>query len=425
MMPRLHLLIVATATALAVPWGGAAGQAVSAPEGLGLTRQVAIDSALARNPQLRVALEQAAEARARAVETAAFPDPTVSANLTPGNQTPGSSLGAGVDLPFPTKFLLLRRMGEADIRAADWDVAQLRGQIASQTAQAYDALLVALRHRTDLVQGDSLAREFLAKTEARFEVGSAPRLDVIKAHVDLAQAENTIFANERDITNARAALNRLLGRLLGAPLAPADTLAVPATLPPLDTLEVIAAALRPELRGLASQRSGAGAAASLAQAYWLPDVNVGVLRNAQQGSPTTYTTTVGFTVPLFLWNHQRGAVAEARHHVQELDASYADLVAQVDQDVRTSYATAATALEQAGFLRSELVPEAREAFAIALVSYGLGGSSALEVLDARRTLLDAESQYADALGAANDARADLERAVGTSLDALEEPAHDR
>jgi cobalt-zinc-cadmium efflux system outer membrane protein len=100
-----------------------------------------------------------------------------------------------------------------------------------------------------------------------------------------------------------------------------------------------------------------------------------------------------------------------------LSASYRDLEAQVDQDVRSTYAAAETALRQASFLRDQLLPEARRAYEIALVSYGLGGSSALDVLDARRTLLDAESQYADALGAANDARADLERAIGRPLEA--------
>ena len=49
------------------------------------------------------------------------------------------------------------------------------------------------------------------------------------------------------------------------------------------------------------------------------------------------------------------------------------------------------------------------------MSYGLGGSSALDVLDARRSLLDAETQYADALAAASSAQASLERAVGNPL----------
>ena len=60
-----------------------------------------------------------------------------------------------------------------------------------------------------------------------------------------------------------------------------------------------------------------------------------------------------------------------------------------------------------------------EAYRIASVSYGLGGASSLEVLDARRVLRDAESQYTDALAAASMARADLQRAVGAPLERFE------
>jgi len=393
-----------------------------APQPLVVTRRQAMDTALAHNPQLQAALEQVAQARARGVQNTAFPDPTLSGDITgeqsasqPSTNT-GSDIGVGLTVPFPTKFVFRHRESSADVRVSELNAVQLRQQIASQTAQAYDALLVAQRHRADLEQTDSLAQAFLRKTEARFNAGSAPKLDVIKAQVDLAQAENALLANAREVTNARAALNRLLGRPLGAGLSPTDTLAVPAPPPPLDTLEATAQALRPELGGLASQRAGAAAAAALAQEYWLPDLGLSVSKNRVEGSPPTYTTALAITVPIFFWNHQRGEVAEAHHHERELDASYADLQAQVDQDVRNAYATAVTALQQAVYLRDALVPEARRAFEIALVSYGLGGASALDVLDARRTLLDAESQYTDALGGANDARADLERAVGAPLD---------
>ena len=84
-------------------------------------------------------------------------------------------------------------------------------------------------------------------------------------------------------------------------------------------------------------------------------------------------------------------------------------------DVNTSYASATTALRQAVFLRDSLLPEAREAFQITFNSYGLGGASALDLLDSKSTLLGAESDYTDALGAVNDAAADLERAIGAPL----------
>ena len=415
-MPHRALRMLAvTVSSLAPSLIAAQGAADTAPV-FPITRRQAIDTALAHNPQVRVAVEQLAQVRARGVENTAFPDPMLSGSFVPGDASPGSTYSASLAVPFPTKFLWRRRQSAADVRTAEFTVLQVREQIASQTAQAYDAVLVALRHHQDLERGDSLSRDFLEKTRTRFAAGSVARLDVIKAQVDLAQVETSLLANARDVANARAALNRLLGRPLGAPVEAADTLAVPVPLPPLDTLEAMARRLRPELRGLASTRSSAAAATALAHQYWLPELDLGVAKNVQEGVPVSYTTTLGFSVPLFFWNHERGEVAEASHHEREVAAAYTDLEAQVDQDVRTSYATAATALAQVVYLRDALVPEARQAFDIALVSYGLGGSSALDVLDARRALLDAEGQYADALAVANDARADLERAVGAPLE---------
>jgi cobalt-zinc-cadmium efflux system outer membrane protein len=389
-----------------------------------LTRRQAVDAALAHNPQLAVARAQVDEARARVTEASAFPDPTVAADVVgqpslarPGANT-GHDLGVGLSIPFPTKLLLQHAVSGADVRNAEFAYLQLQQQTASQTAQAYDALLVSLRHHDDLVESRRLAQEFLDKTQARYSGGTVAGLDVIKARVDLAQADNALIANERDVANARAALNREMGRLLGADFEPADTLEVPPPLPELAALEDTAQALRPELRGLAAEQRGASAATTLAKSFWLPDLSLSFTQNSTQGSPATYTSAVGFSFPLFFWNHTRGEVSEASHREQELSASYRDLAAQVDQDVRTTYAAAATALRQALFIRDELLPEARRAYDIALTSYGLGGASALDVLDARSDLLDAENQYADALGAANDARADLERAIGRALDTI-------
>ncbi len=395
-----------------------------APGALALTRQQAIDSVLAHNPALEAARQQIAQARARKVQLTAFPDPQIAGDYAglakpfqPGTRT-GSDVSVGLTLPFPSKFLLLGRIGRAEVGSTEFAYVQLVQQMTSATAQTYDAILVALQHQSDLEEGKALAEDFLKKTEARFEGGTVPRLDVIKARVDVAQAANNLLANQRDLATARANLNRLLGRTVGGGIATTDTLSVPDSLPELSLLVGIALRDRPELQGLARVRSGAAAATSLAKEFWVPDLGVSVEKNVVSGAPNSYTTSIGFTLPLFFWNHIGGEVAESKHHEQELAATYRDLEAQVEQDVRATYATAATALAQAVYLRDELLPEATRAYQIALQSYGLGGSSSLEVLDARRTMLDAKSQYAEALGAANDARADLERAIGAPLDTV-------
>ena len=193
---------------------------------------------------------------------------------------------------------------------------------------------------------------------------------------------------------------------------------MPPPLPDSQTIEQTALQNRPELTQLESEQRGAHATTSLLRQFWIPDFTLGASHDyAQPGAPL-FSTGIALPVPLFFWQHTQGDIAESRYHEQELAASYRDLRAQVTQDVRSAYATASTSLRQVLFLRDQLVPAAREAFRVASVSYSLGGSSALEVLDARRTLLDAENQLADALASANIARADLERALGVPLSTL-------
>lgn len=393
------------------------------PETLHLSRRQAVDEALARNPGLAAARAQVEEARAAVVTAAAFADPTVLADvagqthaLNPASRT-GSDQGFGIIIPFPGKTKLRREVSTADLKAAEFNVTQLRQQVASQAAQAYDAILVALRHRDDLQQSKDLASDFVQKTQARFLGGTVARVDVVKAETDLAQAENDLISNDRAIATARASLNRILGRSGGAPLETTDTLEVPGAIAAVESLESVAEASRPEIASLAAQLKGAQTATKLAHEFWAPDINVSLTRNAQEGVPTTFTTGIGFNVPIFFWQHQRGEVAAAIHREEELTANIADIRAQVSLDVQSGFASASTALRQAVFIRDHLLPQAREVYRVASVSYGLGGSSALDLLDAKRTLLDAERQYVDALGAANDAVAALELAIGAPLPA--------
>lgn len=395
-----------------------------ATDSLRLSRRQAIAEALLHNPQITVAREQSEEARARRIQAIALPDPALTASYDDQPRfldlpRAGSrNVAVGMDIPFPDKFRLNNRIGLAGVASSQANVKLQQQTIVSQTSQAYDALLVSLRHRNDLQEGRRLAADFLSRTQARFNAGTAAKLDVIKAQVDLAQADNDLIANERDIANAQAGLDRLLGRTIGAPIAPTDSLDVPPPLPDSASIDRVAIANRPELSALASLQAGARATTALAREFWLPDITLGISRDYGQPGAPLFTTGLALPLPVFLWQHTRGEIAESQHVERELAASYADARAQVTQDVRAAYANASTAIRQATFLRDELVPSAREAFRVASTSYALGGSSALEVLDARRSLLDAESQLSDALAAANSATADLERALGVPLSSL-------
>ena len=431
-MIRIILFLIFILCAGAGSWVVAADADSSAlPEEFRISRQDAVAMAIAKNPAVVAAQEQVEQARARVTEAKALPDPTFETTLeqeknflSPGTATT-KDYGIGFTIPFPGEIRLSGKVAEASVRSAEFALTQLRQQIASQTTQAYDAILVALLHGENLNKARRLADDFLTRTEARYQAGTVPKLDTIKAKVDLAQAVNDLIANERSVATARATLNRLLARSLGAPIQPSEVLQVPPQLPDVDTLEHLAIASRPEVLSNIADREGARQAATLANRYWLPDFSLTLSRNYTSGDPAAFSTVASVTLPLLFWQHDKGFKAEALHREAELTATARDLEAEVGLDVRSAYAAASTALRQAIYIRDELLPEAGEAFRIASNTYALGGSSALELLDAKRTMLDAENQYADALGAANDARADLERAVGAPLPVPSGETHDQ
>ena len=413
-----------------VALGGSAAAQARGPrdlqpgDSLRLTRRQAIAEALNRNAQLEVARQQTAEARARRVQAVAIPDPQLAVTYDQEPQffnlggATSRSAAIGMTIPFPDKFRLNNQVGVADIRSFEANYRLQTQLVAAQTSMQYDSLLVARKHRDVLLEGRGLAADFLKRTQARYNAGTAAKLDVIKAQVDVAQADNDLIGNERDIANAQAALNHSIGRVVGAPIAPVDTLELPPALPDSTAIEQIALDNRPELAQLQQQQRGARANTTLLNEFWIPDLILGWSHDYAVSGAPVFTTGIAMPIPIFFWQHTKGEIAQSRHVEQELAASYRDLRAQVTQDVRSAYATASTSIRQVIFLRDELVPSAREAYRVASVSYSLGGSSALEVLDARRTLLDAESQLADAFAAANVARADLQRALGLPLQTL-------
>ncbi len=390
---------------------------------LRLSRRQAVTAALTGNAQIEVARQQTREAAARRVTAVAIPDPQFTAGFDQEtspfafNGAPSRPVTLGLSIPFPDKFRLNNKIGLADIGNSQANLRLQQQTIALEASATYDSLLVALLHRQNLLDAQKLAQDFLTRTKARFEAGTVAKLDVIQAQVTVAQSQNDLIANERDLLNAQASLNRTLGRIVGAPIIPTDTLALPPALPDSTTLEQIALENRQELKAIQQQQLGQSATTKLAKEFWLPDLSFAVAKDYSTTGSALFTTGIALPLPVFYWQHARGDIALSQHTESELAATYRDTRAQVTQDVRAAYANASTAMRQVTFLSDELVPAAREAYRVSFTSYGLGGSSALDVITARTALLQAEAQLADALAAANTARADLDRALGLSTTA--------
>ena len=161
-----------------------------------LTRRQAILLALRANPQVDIAREIALQARAQRVQATAIDDPVFSASADSLNSirrigsAPARPIALSGGIPFPDKLRLRGKIGTAGVEVANASLTQLQQQLAADAGRLYDSVLVVHLQQRTLLDSRELSVEFLKRTQARFNAGTVAKLDVIKAQVDLAQAEN-------------------------------------------------------------------------------------------------------------------------------------------------------------------------------------------------------------------------------------------
>ena len=92
------------------------------------------------------------------------------AQASSGNET---DLSLGITIPFPTKIVLQGRAARGELGSIDETYTLQRQLVVFQTNQAYDSLLVSLKHRQDLEEARKLSQDFLDKTQARYNAGTS------------------------------------------------------------------------------------------------------------------------------------------------------------------------------------------------------------------------------------------------------------
>ena len=118
-----------------------------------------------------------------------------------------------VSQPVFTGFKLLADYQKAALQAES-DKASLRSAELSMTEEVQTQFLNYLRYEESVRSAeDSLARlrDQLRITQAFYDVGLRPRLDVLQAEVDVRKAESTLIQAENSRDTSLARLNTLLG----------------------------------------------------------------------------------------------------------------------------------------------------------------------------------------------------------------------
>lgn len=432
---RVLPLALAPALALAqtAPGAAPAPPADAAPAARVLTLDEALRTARANQPQLRSAraATEAAAARADQVRSPLLPQLTGSASY--GRSTDnfaGRPGGASWDTSgaFDARALLSQTLIDLG-QVARWRAAGASADAQRATERAAELDVVAgarsaffvarAAHALVRVAQETLANQeaHLRQVEAFVEVGTRPAIDLAQARADRANARVSLVRADNAYQNARALLAQAIGIDWPAPIEVSDEALppVPGEDGPLEPLVAEAAAGRPEVAALRSERRAQEHTLDAARAGWLPTLSAqtGITDSGPRLDSTYWNWTGQVTLGwnLFQGGLTRAQAREARANLSGLEAQDVALRRQITVDVdaaRQGVSAASAALAAAG----EALESARERLRLAEGRYQAGAGSIIELGDAQVAATSAGAQQVQAEYDLAAARARLLRALG-------------
>ncbi|MEJ0087374.1 MAG: TolC family protein [Pseudomonadota bacterium] len=383
-----------------------------------LTLARALDTALARNPELAASAFELTAAQARLTQARLRPNPEVSLEL---ENFGGDGARRGTEA-LETTLVLSQVVELGGKRSARMAVADSGFELADIERRAHqlDLLAETTRRFIDAAaarerlvfsrQAARLAAESFSAISQRVDAARSPvaersraRIAVTRAQIDLRQAERLARSTRYELAATFGDAEPQFAEVS------ADLYGFASSLPFNAWFEKLAR--NPELLRFASDTRLRDAQLRLAQAQARPDLSVSIgVRRFQDSGDAALVAAV--SMPMAWGNRNQGAIAEARAQRAQSGAEQAAALNRLRSTLFALHSQAEAARETALALRDDAVPQAREALSQTQAGYDVGRFSFLELASAQAELLELQGAAIDAAADHHRLRAELERLTG-------------
>jgi len=321
-------------------------------------------------------------------------------------------------LDFPTTIVLRGSSLSSETDAAESNFLATSLSITMQAKLAYYAVLAKQQKLRLAEENLTVADDFALKAGIRLTVGEGTNLEHLTARVQRTQAQNAVKVARNELRLATSELNLALGRgneQLGQELTLTDSLSHQSYALSLESLIEQAHQSNPQLQSARFRLSAASANRTIAWSSILPNFSISYSRQVQGNNPDLYGVSFGISLPIWFLLDQRGQIQEATAEHARVEAELTSKQNFLSLDVKNAYLEYTNDERQVQLYTTELLPQADEVYRAAALSYQAGEITYIEFLQARQTLISARSTYIDALYRVNAAIAQLEKAVGRTI----------
>jgi outer membrane protein TolC len=296
------------------------------------------------------------------------------------------------------------------LAAARLEVAQ-RG-LAVAVTRGYYTLVTAQRRYSTAQQAADQAKRFFDTSQQRQNLGEVARSDVVKAQIQYRQQLQGFQEAVLALENARLGLAVLLFPTLNENFTVVDDLTSAPPLPPFSEAKSMAVTSNPDLRAAAASLDVAHQEQRFARQAFYPSLSVdavyGIEANRfalhsvvdaapQYGSLPNlgYFVTANLTVPIWDWGGLRSKVRQADTREKLARTGVTQAQRQLLANLYSMYNEAAAARASVDNLQ-QLADLAAESLRLTNLRYEAGESTALEVVDAQNTLIQARNTFDEA-----------------------------
>lgn len=381
-----------------------------------LTLDRAIAHALRFNPDLAAATNEVAATEAATDQAATRLNPEIAMSiedLKKETRTTTIQINQALELGGKRRARIDAAERSRDAAMLDRDVKQ--ADVRAAVIAAFFNVLIAQERLTLAQSTYDLAQRGTAIAARRVAAGKVSPVEETKARVAQANVQLELTQAKSELGSARRRLSSFWGDAM--PRFPNADGRIDA-MPVLASPDELAARLKdsPLLKRAQVEVDRRAALAAVESSRRVPNVtvSVGVKRAEDLGRNQA---VIGLSVPLPLFERNQGNLLEALRRTDKARNELAATELRLQNDLHQAIADLQMAKQEVEALQKEILPGAQSAYDAAAKGFEYGKFSFLEVLDAQRTLLQANSQYLRALANVHRSTAEFQRILGIPSEA--------
>lgn len=359
-----------------------------------------------------------------------LPNPTLDLEAGTGALA-GSSGESSLAVGVSQELLLAGKRGkrlavaEREMEIYRWQLADRERQLAEAVKTAFYDVILAEQRVALADRSAALNEQLLEVARERLAAGDIPELEMNLVRVELARSEGLRIEAEKGLNRYQSELGGLMGLLPDESPAVSGGFASEISMTrQLAELKQLALGKRPDLRGLAIERSRGEADVILAEAEGTPNITAGlVLRREStvietgglESKDTAYTIGLRLSMPIPLFDRNRAAVQEAVARKSISENRLLAAARSAEREVEAALASLQNAKKAVSLYKMNIIPQLEENLQLTGEAYRLGEVGILAVIAEQKKFFEVSDGYLLAQHDLQGAMVKLEAAVATDL----------